>query len=298
MTCGCDVTKAQAGPSRLAVLLPLGSMTAVQLSAATASRIFHQAGAAGAALLGVGSAAVILQAVIRPRWRAIAGPSGRSLVGYGLAMAGMNLTFYLGISRVPLGTGVAIEFLGPLTVAAVFAKSRKHLWWVLLAFLGVLALTRPWETSGANPVGIAWLLAAALCWGSYIVLAGRAAHALSGLQPVALGMSVSAAFLFIPGVVSAGGSLLRPHVLEIGLLIGVIGQVVPYSLEQLALRKIAAGVFGVLMSLEPAIGSATGYLMLGQSEGILGIFGTLAVVTAGVAVTVAQPAEDQPSGRT
>jgi inner membrane transporter RhtA len=265
-------------------------MIAVQISAATAYQIFRQAGAAGAALLGVGFAALILLAWARPRWRELSGRSRLWMVGYGAALAGLNVTFYLGISRVPLGAAVAIEFLGPLTVAAVMARPL-HRWWVLLACLGVLALTRPWEAGSVDLVGVAWLLVDAVCWGSYIVLAGRAARELPGLQPVAIAMAVAAVVLFIPGVATARIALVQPHVLEVGLFIAVVGQVIPYSFEQVALRTIPAGVFGVLMSLEPAIAAAVGYLALRQSPGIPGIVGTLAVVTAGVAVTVTQPAE-------
>jgi inner membrane transporter RhtA len=284
---------AGASGSRMAVMLPVASMIGVQVSAAAAFQIFRQAGATGAALLAVGIAALILLAWVRPSVRGLTGRAWLMLLGYGVTLAGLNVTFFLGITRVPLGTAVAIEFLGPLAVAAVTARPL-HRWWVLLAGAGVLTLTRPWHAGGADLAGVAWLLADAVCWGSYIVLAARSARDMPGLRPVTIAMTIGAIFLLGPGLISGRGALLQPHVLEVGLFIAVAGQVLPYSLEQISLRTIPTGVFGVLMSLEPAIASVTGYLALHQAPGITGIAGTLAVVTAGTAVTITQPARTDP----
>ncbi|MEV5084743.1 EamA family transporter [Streptomyces sp. NPDC056159] len=276
---------APGGRQRSAVVFILGSISAVQLSAVLATHIFQQVGPAGGALLGVGFGAIILAVVVRPSWRALVGPSRLPLIGYGLVLSGMNLTFYLGISRVPLGTAVSIEFLGPLTVAAVYAGRPRNRWWVLLATAGVLGLTRPWSEHRADPVGVAWLLVDSVCWGSYILLGARAARGLPGLQPIALAMAISGLFLVVPGILDGGPALLKADVVLVGLGVALVGQVVPYSLELLALRRITAGAFGILMALEPAVASVTGFVFLRQPLGLLGTLSILAVVAAGIAVT-------------
>nr|WP_246851692.1 EamA family transporter [Patulibacter sp. SYSU D01012] len=197
----------------------------------------------------------------------------------------MNLSFYLGLDRVPLGVAVAIEFLGPLSVGAVLARRPRDRAWVLVAAAGVLALTRPWSADGADLVGVAWLLLAASCWAGYIVLGARAAQELDGLQPVALAMLVSAAVALVPGLVGGGGDLLHPHVLAIGAVAAVAGSVLPYSLEQVALRRVAPGVFGVLMAIEPGAAALAGWLVLGEGLPALSLLGLALVIAAGVAVT-------------
>lgn len=269
----------------LPVVSLLASITAVQISSAAATQIFNEVGAAGGALLGVGIAALVLLVAVRPSWAALRGPVKWQLLGYGVVLGLLNLSFYQGIDRVSLGVAVSIEFCGPLTVGAIYA-GRGHRRWVLAAAVGVLLLTRPWSADQhADPVGVAWLVLDSICWGSYIVLGARAARALPGLQPISIAMAISAAILLLPGISSGGAGLLASHVLMIGLFVAVVGQVIPYSLEQLALRRLTPGAFGVLMALEPAIAALTGQIFLSQALDLMGWLGITAVITAGIAVT-------------
>lgn len=273
------------------VLMILGAIGSVQVSAAVATEMFDEVGPLGATALRTAVAAVVLLALVRPRVRGLARGQLRAVVPYGLVLGVMNLAFYLGIDRVPLGTAVAIEFLGPLGVGAWFARRPRDRAWVLVAALGVLALTRPWSEDGADLVGVAWLLLAAACWAAYIPLGGRAARGLPGLQPVALAMGVAAVVALPPGLVAAGGGVLDGHVLLIALVAGVAGSVVPYSLEQLALRRVAPGVFGVLMALEPGVAAVAGLLVLGQVLEATTVVGLALVIAAGVGITRAPGAD-------
>ena len=267
------------------VLMILGGIGSVQVSAAVATQMFDEVGPLGATALRTAMAAVVLLVLVRPRVRGLGAAGWRAVVPYGAVLGVMNTAFYLGIDRVPLGTAVAIEFLGPLGVGAWFARRPRDRAWVVLAALGVLALTRPWSADGADPVGVAWLLLAAACWAAYIPLGARAARELPGLQPVALAMGVAAVVAVGPGVVTGGGELIAAHVLGIAAVAAIAGSVVPYSLEQLALRRVDPGVFGVLMALEPGVAALAGLVVLGQGLPALSIAGLLLVVAAGVGVT-------------
>lgn len=276
------------GPDRTAVpdvLMILGGIGSVQISAAVATEMFDEVGPLGATALRTTIAAAVLLLLVRPRVRGLDAATWRVILPYGVVLGVMNTAFYLGIDRVPLGTAVAIEFLGPLGVAAWFARRPRDRAWVLVAALGVLALTRPWSADGADLIGVGWMLLAAACWAAYIPLGARAAKGLPGLQPVALAMGVAAVVAIVPGLATAGSDVLDGHVLLIAAVAAVAGSVVPYSLEQLALRNVAPGVFGVLMALEPGVAALAGLLLLGQGLTALSVAGLLLVVSAGVAVT-------------
>jgi inner membrane transporter RhtA len=273
------------------IAMVLGGIGSVQVSAAVATEMFDAVGPLGATALRTAVAALVLAVVVRPRIRGLDRAAVRVVLPYGLVLGLMNTAFYLGLDRVHLGTAVAIEFLGPLGVGAWFARRARDRAWVLLAALGVLALTRPWSDDGADLLGVAWLLLAAACWAAYIPLGGRAARALPGLQPVALAMLVGALFAVPAGVAGGGLGGVDGHVLLIALVAGVAGSVVPYSLEQVALRRIAPGVFGVLMALEPGVAAVAGLLLLGQGLGALALLGLALVVVAGVGITRAPGGE-------
>ena len=272
----------------------LGGIGSVQISAAVVTGIFDDVGPLGATALRTVLAALVLLVVVRPRVRGLDRAAARAVLAYGLALGVMNTAFYLGIDRVHLGTAVAIEFLGPLGVGAWFARRPRDRVWVLVAALGVLALTRPWSAERADPIGVAWLLLAASCWAAYIPLGARAARGLPGLQPVALAMLVAALVPLVPGIAAAGGDLLHPHVVAIAAVAAVAGSVVPYSLEQLALRRVDPGVFGVLMALEPGVAALAGLVVLGQGLGALGLVGLALVVVAGVAALAPTTVNDPP----
>lgn len=246
-------------PPTLQVLLGIIS---VQLGAAFAKQVFAVAGAAGTVALRLFFAALVLLLIWRPTLRV----DRRALpvvLTYGLVLGAMNLMFYQAIARIPLGIAVTVEFLGPLAIA--LAGSRRWLdgLWALLAAGGVVLLT---ETRGdLSMVGLLFALGAGICWGSYILLTAALGSRTTDGQGLAVGMAVAAMVVMPVGVVEAGTSLLNPWILAIALGVALLSSVIPYSLELEALRSIPPRVFGVLMSLEPAVGALAGLIVLGEA---------------------------------
>jgi inner membrane transporter RhtA len=246
-------------PPTLQVLLGIVS---VQLGAAMAKQLFAQAGAAGTVTLRLFFAAVVLLLIWRPTLRL----DRRTLpvvLAYGVVLGVMNLCFYQSIARIPLGIAVTIEFLGPLAVALGGSRRLLDGLWALLAGGGVVLLT---ETRGElSTAGLLFALAAGICWGGYILLTAALGNRTSDGQGLALAMAVAALVVLPIGVVESGTALLDPWILSIALSVALLSSVVPYSLELEALRSIPPRVFGVLMSMEPAVAALAGLLVLGEA---------------------------------
>lgn len=276
-----------------APLLVVAAAMSVQFGAALAATLFDDIGPAGASVLRVGIAAAILLAVWRPRIRGIAAADLRLAALFGLALGGMNFTFYEALDRIPLGIAVTVEFLGPLAVAVVGSRRRLDLLWAALALAGIVLLASP-SGAGADAVGLALATVAGICWAAYIVLGvrlGRAFHDGSGL---ALGMAVAVLVPLGPGIAEAGIDLLAPAILAMGAAVALLSSVIPYTLETESLRRLPANVFGVLMSLEPAVAAAAGFIVLGQSLGAVELAAIACVVAASVGVTSTGPGRATP----
>ena len=261
----------------------------MQFGSAIAATLFARVGPGGAVLLRLLSASIVLLAVWRPR---LGGRTRRELllaVLFGLVLAGMNLTFYTALHRIPLGIAVSIEFLGPLAVAIGGSRRRIDLVWAALAAVGILALTHG-GTHHLSGVGIAFALAAACLWAAYILLNARVGRAFEGGTGLALSMCVAAVAAFPAGVIEGGAHLLEPRSLALGTAVGMLSSAIPYSLEVEALRRIAAPVFGVLMSIEPAVAALAGFLVLGQSLGARALIGIALVISASVGAARGAPA--------
>jgi inner membrane transporter RhtA len=244
-----------------APVLVLGAIVSVQSGAAIATRLFPTVGPGGAVLLRIGLAAVVLLAVARPRIRA--GRRDLALaVLFGLALAGMNATFYAALDRVPLGVGVTVEFVGPLSVAVAGSRRRLDLVWVALAAAGVVLLTS--GSGRIDLVGIAFAFVAGCFWAAYILLAQRVGRAFPGASGLAVALAVATVAVAPFGIVSGGSNLLQPSVLWRGAAVALLSSALPYSLELSALRRMRTSVFGVLMSLEPAMAALSGLVFLGQ----------------------------------
>jgi len=242
--------------------------------------LFASVPAAGVAWLRVVAAAAVLVAWRRPwqtRWTA----QRLSLTAaFGIALALMNLTFYLAIDRLPLGTAVAIEFIGPIAVAALGSRTRRDGAALVLATAGVLALADVHLTG--SPGGFALALAAGACWAAYIVLGHRVA-ADPGLRPrdgLALAMAIGAVLLAPALVTSAVPALVSPLLLAACLAVGVASSVVPYALEQIAMKRLPRARFALLLALLPATATVVGALILGQVPGLLESAGIALVVAA------------------
>ncbi|NUT49676.1 MAG: EamA family transporter [Saccharothrix sp.] len=242
--------------------LVLLGIVSVQIGAAVAKQLFAVAGAAGTVTMRLVLAALVLLLVWRPSLRL----DRRTLavvVGYGLVLGAMNLTFYQAIKHIPLGAAVTIEFLGPLAVAVLGSRRWLDGLWALLAAAGVLLLTR--VDGGLALPGVLFALGAAVCWAGYILLTAALGSRTSDGKGLALAMTVGAVVALPFGVAEAGTALLDPVVLVAGAAVALLSSVIPYSLELEALRSIPPRVFGILMSLEPAVAAVAGLVVLHEA---------------------------------
>jgi inner membrane transporter RhtA len=281
----------------LPVLLLLVAMFSIQIGASMAKSLFPVVGALGATSLRLGFGTLLLWLVLRPwrmPWRTL---PWRMLVGYGISLGVMNSLFYLALQTVPLGIAIALEFTGPLGLALLGSRRPRDVAWVALAVAGLLLLV-PWSSQHAalDPLGVAYALGAGLCWALYIVF-GQKAGADHGPQAVALGAAIAALVAVPWGVLESGMGLLAPALLPLGLGVAVLSMALPYSLEMIALTRLPTSTFGMLMSLEPAIGALCGFVFLHEHLGILQWLAILAVVIASAGATLgarAAPAVPMP----
>ncbi|MER7495681.1 EamA family transporter [Streptomyces pharetrae] len=255
-------------PRRLGSLGPVGLVFAggvsVQFGGALAVMLMPRAGALGVVALRLAVAAVVLLLVCRPRLRGHSRTDWGTVVVFGLTMAGMNGLFYQAVDRIPLGPAVTLEVLGPLALSVVASRRAVNLIWAGLALAGVFLLGGG-GFGDLDPVGAAFALGAGAMWAAYIVFSARTGRRFPQADGLALAMAVGAV-LFLPlGIAEAGSKLLDPVTLGLGAAVAVLSSVLPYTLELLALRRLPASTFAVLMSLEPAIAAAAGFLLLDQA---------------------------------
>jgi inner membrane transporter RhtA len=272
--------------------LVLGSISSVQVGAAWATTIFHQVGASGACLLRLASASVVMLVFGRPKLRVFSRSQWLSACALGLVLAGMNLTFYQAISRLPLGTAVTIEFIGPLLVALAGSRRPRDLIWAVLAAAGIVFLCRG-IGSGTNTEGLILAAAAGLLWAGYILLQAQVGRAFSDSSGLAVAMVVAAVVVLPLGATAGAGRLLVPGTLAIGVAVGMLSSAIPYSLELRALRSLSTATFGVLMSLEPAVAALAGAIVIGQAITIRDGFGIglVCVASLGASLTSRRPPE-------
>ena len=259
--------------------LVIAGITSVQFGSALATHLFSTVGPSGAVLLRLVTASVVLVAVSRPRLRGLTRRQWTLATVFGLSLAGMNLSFYSALHRIPLGIAVSLEFVGPLGVAVAGSRRRIDVLWVLLAAAGILALTHGGTTS-LSAIGIFFALLAGGMWGCYILLSARVGQVFQSGSGLALAMSIAVLVALPFGVAAGGTHLLSLHSLAVGASVGMLSSAIPYSLELEALRRIAAHVFGVLMSLEPAMAALAGLIVLGQGLSGRGVLGLALVVAA------------------
>jgi inner membrane transporter RhtA len=277
-------TAADRVPAQLLIIV--GILT-TQLGAALARHLFEQHAPAGVGMLRLGFAALVLLLVARPRAAAIAAMARRDLLivaGFGVTLACMNLTFYEALNRLPLGVAVTVEFVGPLSVAALGSTRKSDLVWVVLAACGVVAFWRG-GGSGTTVIGLGLALLAGACWAAYILLNAAAGRRFTDSSGLAIAMSIGA-ILSIPfGLAHATTSLFSVPTLAAALVVGVASSALPYSLETNALRRMSTQVFGIIMSLEPALAALIGLVVLGQGLFAREWLGVALVVAASVGVS-------------
>ena len=247
------------------VVLVLGAISSVQFGAAFAKTLFDEVGVGGTVFLRVLFAAIVLAVIWRPRLAEHGRGDLLLAVAFGFTLGAMNLAFYSALDRIPLGIAVTFEFVGPLGVAVAGSRRPLDLLWVALAAAGILLLSE-FGSTDLDGLGVALALLAGGLWAAYILLSARVGRAFPGGGGLALAMVVASAMLLPVGVGDAGADLLVPWILAAGAAVAILSSAIPYSLEMEALRRMPAGVFGVLMSLEPAAGALAGLVVL--SEGL------------------------------
>ncbi|CAA9301401.1 MAG: Integral membrane protein [uncultured Friedmanniella sp.] len=245
-----------------AVWLVVGGIVSVQFGAAIAKQLFPLVPPTAMVWLRLVTSAVVFLLVVRPRLRGHSRDDWVVALLFGVSLATMNWAIYQSFARIPLGIAVTIEFLGPLAVAVVGSRRPRDLVWVLLAGLGVglLGLSR----TRLDVAGVLFALLAAAGWAAYILLSARTGRRWPGVSGLVVASLVGAVALAPPAVVEAGSRLLEPRVLLLGLAVGLLSSVIPYSLELTALRRITPRVFGILMSLEPAVAALAAMLLLAE----------------------------------
>jgi inner membrane transporter RhtA len=269
-------------PSR-GVLYALGAIASVQIGATVARHLFAFLGPAGTVFVRVIFGAGILLAIARPRRPRLDARQWRSIVLFGLIVAGMNLCFYEAIARIPLGVAVTIEFIGPLGVAIVGSRTPIDFAWAAMAAVGVVLLS--FSGGAVTTLGLLFALGAAAGWASYIVISQRVGRLVPGGNGLAFALAVGGLVLLPFGIAGAGGALLNLRNLGIGLVVAILSSAVPFSLEFAALRRLSSQVFGILMSLEPAVGAAAGFLVLGQRLSLRDVVAIGLVMAASVGAT-------------
>jgi inner membrane transporter RhtA len=269
----------RSAPPTALVVFPIIS---VQLGAAIAKSLFDSLGPGGMVFLRIAFAALVLFLLVRPK---LGGHDRASyLVAglFGLTLAGMNLSIYLAFDRIPLGVAVTLEFVGPLGVAVAGSRRALDLLWVVLAAAGILLLAPLGVLGGTDldPVGVAFALLAGCLWACYILLSVRTGSAFPGGTGLVIALCVGTLVLFPFGIAGACYALLDPKLLLASFGVAILSSVIPYSLELEALRKLPARVFGVLMSLEPAVAAIVGLIVLGERLEMRAVVAVLLVTIA------------------
>jgi inner membrane transporter RhtA len=255
-------------------------VVSVQFGGALATSLVRDIGVGGSVLMRIGLAALILLAFARPGLRGHSRQGWATVVAFGVALGLMNWAFYGSLAHLPLGVAVTIEFLGPLVLTTVLSRKLVDFAAVLAAAFGVLLISEALQVPLDQLSWVGMLLAATAgaCWAAYILLSGRTGAAFPQLDGLAIALVVSTLVVLPVGLVD-GLSLTPAHLLK-GLGLAVLSSLLPYSLELLALRRLSATVFGILLSLEPAVAALAGFLVLGQRLHVSQVVGIVLVVLA------------------
>jgi len=279
-----------------APLLVLAAIISVQFGGAMAATLIPLVGVFGSVTLRLTIAAAILLVFARPRLRGRTTRDWLVVGGFGAVLAMMNAFFYGALARIPIGVTVTVEFIGPLLLATVLSHRRKDLLAVAGAAAGVVLISgitsTPW--SEIDLVGLGLALAAGAAWAGYIVLSSRTGARFAQLEGLAIAMTVAAVLVAPAGVATAGSALWTPDALWRGAAIAVLSSVLPYSLELIALRRLAANVFGILLSLAPAVAALAGLFVLGQRLSASQLLGMACVVAASGLVMGRKPVASTP----
>jgi inner membrane transporter RhtA len=260
-------------------VLVVAAVASVQFGAALAKSLFDEVGPGGTVFLRVLFAAVVLVAVWRPDVGGRSRADWRLIAAFGLCLGAMNLAFYESLERIPLGIAVTFEFVGPLGVAIAGSRRPLDLAWVVLAAAGIVLLS-DFGSADLDGLGVALALVAGGLWAAYILLSARIGRTFPDGSGLALAMVAAAVMLAPVGVAEAGSDLLVPGVLAVAAAVAMLSSAIPYTLEMEALRRMPAGVFGVMMSTEPAVAALAGFIVLDEGLATRELVAILLVVAA------------------
>jgi inner membrane transporter RhtA len=261
--------------------LGVAAILSVQLGSALSVGLIDAIGAGGTAWLRLSMGAVIFLIIARPPLRSIQRRDVAPLIGLGLTTGLTTVSFLSAIERIPLGTAVAIEFLGPLSIAALRSRDRRALLWPAMALVGVVLLGEPWRGE-IDLGGVGFAVLAACGWACYIILTQRIGDRFTGVSALSITVPIAAIGVGVIGIPQSIGHLTW-SMLPVALGLAVLLPVLPFALEMLALRRMTTAAFGILMALEPAMGVLLGLVLLHQSPSLTQVAGLALVVTAGVA---------------
>ncbi|MGN7187637.1 EamA family transporter [Microbacterium enclense] len=276
---------ARGGQGSAAALVLVG-LACQEVGASFAVMLFPETGPLGIVMLRLVFSALLLLLIARPRLRGHTAVAWRSVIGFGVVLASMNGLFYLALERLPLGVTVTIEVLGPLALSILTATGLARWLWAGLALAGVVALgAGGWDR--LDLLGVVFALGAAVSWALYILASARVGREFPRLDGLALAMAVGAVIVLPFGVWQAGSALLRVDILALGAAVALLSSTIPYALELVALRRLPASAFAILMSLGPATASVAGFLLLGQHLSWLEIAGIALVIAASIGAVLA-----------
>lgn len=264
------------------------AIISIQIGAAIAKHIFPVLGAHGTVAVRILFSALLLgfaaHSTIRKMPETFVKHWGLFLI-FGFCIAAMNLFFYMAIDRIPLGTAVAIELIGPLGVAVMNSRRTSHFAWISLAVMGIILLS-PLSGVNLDPLGIFFALLAGTGWALFIILAGRVGNQISGNEGLVIGMTI-AAIVMIPLAVPVAGELVsNPLILIMSFGVALLSTTLPFTLEFEALKKLPARTYGILVSVEPAVAAIVGALLLGEYLGMQSIIAIACIVVAAIGITV------------
>ncbi|MFD6423013.1 DMT family transporter [Streptomyces sp. NPDC060198] len=253
------------GAALVPVALVVGGVVSVQFGSAVAALLMPRAGAFGVVTLRLLVAAAVLLVVCRPKVRGYTRADWGTVVAFGVAMGAMNNLFYQALDRIPLGIAVTLEVLGPLALSVIASRRLVNFLWAGLALVGVALLGGAGGFGRLDLLGAGLAVAAGVMWALYIVFSARTGRRFPKADGLALAMAVAAVLSLPLGIAESGTKLAVPTTVLLGAAVALLSSVLPYTLELMALRRLPASTFAVMMSLEPAIASLAGFLILDQA---------------------------------
>jgi inner membrane transporter RhtA len=263
------------------------AISSIQFGAAIAKQLFPITGAIGITALRLMLACAMLMIFWRPWRERLTSKQFKAVSLYGLALGFMNLTFYLAIERIPLGLAVTIEFAGPLAIAIFSSKKKSDLLWALLAATGMLLISPLSSNSAIDVFGVIFAMLAAAFWALYIIMGQNVARIMHEGHATTYGMAMASVFITPVVFFADGYARLSLEILPWAFLVALLSSAIPYSLEMLALKRLPKLTFGVLMSLEPAVASLTGLLVLRETLTPMQIFSITLIIAASLGTTIA-----------